>query len=499
MRIPGISVIYTMFFSSLFGLFFCSGGLVVTFCEERVAPVASQYALLVPLIGVFALLAAACGYRLLRGCWLPATPRKDDTRGTGGVTSRHLFFSTLLFTILVAACLVSLNLAASFFAVSWPMSGLHGVSPDVGKKAWGYHEKADSFVPVNLWGQRDREHTIRPQPGTYRMIFIGDSLLEDGAPVPLPFRLEEILNKAGRTPTDIINLGVTATDPDEYFFRLKRIGLPLQPNHCVLTFSAGTDFIQEPTLLSYGGISATYPRWSFLQILGLNSLDHVISNERRQVLRAWFKGGSLLKHELELKEIFGKTVDDQDTERTYLSFFPPNEQAQLKAVLTKASAAERSGLFSMLRHPDDGKFRSYYLDIATKVAKGLQPIDFVSAEYSFRWVQAAYELCRKKNIKFTLVIIPDGFTVDSRMSGYYAAIADMKVYMKYKDDATNRFVSQAMAARMDVIDLRGLLQGKPGAYLNMEGHWSQAGVDAVANYLSERISRGPAAGVRGAQ
>lgn len=489
-QIPRINVIYSMFFCSLLVLFFCSGGLIVTLCEVRVDPATRQIVVQSSVIVSAALLAVACAFRLLRGQWLPATARIGDSKGTDGVTGRNLAFSTLFFVLLISTSLILLNLAASFFAVSWPMSGLHGVSPDIGKKAWGYQEKTDSFVPVNSWGQRDREHTLRPQPGSYRMIFIGDSLLEDGAPIPLPSRTEEILKKSGQTATEIINLGVTATDPDEYFFRLKRIGLPLQPNHCVLMFSAGTDFIQEPTLLSYGGISATYPRWSFLQFLGLNSLDQVISNERRQVLRAWFKGGSLLKHELELKEIFGKTADDQDTERVYLSFFPPNEQAELKSVLAKASAAERSSFFSMLRHPDDGKFRSYYLDIATKIAKGLQPPDFTPAEYSFRWVQAAADLCRSRGVKFSLVVIPDGFSVDSRMSGYYTAIADMRAYMQYKDDAASRFVSHATAAGMDVVDLRELLQGKPGAYLNMEGHWSQAGVDAVAAYLAQRFTRG---------
>lgn len=79
------------------------------------------------------------------------------------------------------------------------------------------------------------------------------------------------------------------------------------------------------------------------------------------------------------------------------------------------------------------------------------------------------------------------------MSGYYAALADMKAYMKYKDDAARRLVSHATAAGMDVVDLRELLQEKPGAYLNMEGHWSQAGVDAVAQYLAQRINRGPVA------
>jgi hypothetical protein len=292
----------------------------------------------------------------------------------------------------------------------------------------------------------------------------------------------------GQTSYELINLGVSATVPDEFFFRLKRIGLPLKPNHCVMMYSSGGNLIQEPSLLSYSGISATYPRWSFLQILGLNSLDHVISNERRQVLRGWFKGGPLLKHELGLKEIFANTVDDQDTERTYLSFFPPEQQAQLKSVLYKSSAEVRSRFYKMLRHPDNAKFRSYYLDIATKVAMGLPVPNFISAEYSYKWVKAAFDLCRENGIKFTLVIIPEGFTVDSRMSDQYSAIADMKAYMKHKDEAVSRLVGLAVGTGMDVVDLRELLKNYPGAYLDMDGHWSQHGVDIVAEFLAKKIS-----------
>ncbi|MEI7816810.1 MAG: hypothetical protein WCI45_06410, partial [Desulfuromonadales bacterium] len=462
-------------------LFFSGGGLFVTFYEDSVQSATSDIAVLSTIITAAFLGVFFCCRSLLR-C------KPDDSNTDCTSRCNRLIFSLIFFIVLVTSTLVLMNLAASFYTVSWPMSGLHGVSSDVGEKAWLYHEKSEHFVKVNSWGQRDLERTLQPKPGTYRTIFIGDSFLENGAAVPLPFRTEEILKSMGRQSQEIINLGVSATDPDEYFFRLKKIGMHLQPSHCVMLFYAGNDFIQEPSLLSYGGISATYPRWSFLQILGLHSLDQIISNERRPVLRAWFKGGSLLKHELKLKDIFAKTIDDQDTEITYLSFFPLGEQAQLKSILHKSSAVDRSRFYSMLRHPDEGQFRSYYLDIATKVAKGLPSPDFVSSEYSFRWVKAASEYCRSKGVMFTLVVIPEGFTVDSRMSEQYSAIADMKTYMKHKDEAVGQLVSQAVETGIDVVDLSVLLRGVPGAYLNMDGHWSQQGVDAVAELLAKKIS-----------
>jgi len=478
------NTVYALLFASIIVLFFAGGGLLVTIIEDRVDSIIFEITVLTTVIVVALVLIVLCSRYLLNDLRFSGAGNKRATE-----EGRRTFcFTLLLFFLIVTSTLVLLNVAASFYAVKWPMSGLHGVGSDVGKRAWEYHENAPDFVQVNSWGQRDREHSLVPAPGAYRMVFLGDSMLEDGAPVPLPVRTEDILRSMGKTFAELINLGVSATDTDEYYFRFKRIGLPLQPKHCVLMFSSTTDFLQEPTLLSYYGISSTYPRLSFLQLLGLNALDQVISNNRRLILRAWFKGGPILKHELELKALFGKTKDDQETEKLYLTFFFPEEQIRIKAVLAASSAEARHRFFSMLRHPDEGKFRSYYLDMATNTARGVPLSTFIAADYSFKWVEAVYELCRKNSVKFTLVMIPDGFTVDSRMAECYSAIADMKAYMKFKDDAVTRLISHASAEGMDVVDLRDLLRQYPGAYLNMDGHWSRQGVEIIAGFLANRFA-----------
>ena len=461
-------------------LFFSIGGLAVTLLEAR-ASVARTEALLPGIVTG----AAICSVWI---CWRVMLRRHQGEAGPDGSALRKkVFFNLILVSLLVAVTLVMMNIAASFFTVTWPMSGLHGVSSTIGKQAWEYQSKAEGDVHVNSWGQRDVEHSVAPQAGVYRMVFVGDSFLEQGANVPLVARTAALLQ--GADPSyELINLGVSATEPDEYFYRLKRIGLSLQPNHCVMTFYAGNDFIHDRTLLSYGGVSATYPRLSFLQVLGLRSLDQIISNERRPILRAWFKGGALLKHELELQEIFGKTGNDRETEGEYLSFFPTESQNRLKSVLNSSSAEARNLFFTMLRHPDGGRFRSYFLDVATKAANGMPAPEYIDDSYAYGWVKASQELCRRNGVKFTLVVIPEGFSVDSRMAAHYAALADMRAYLKYLDDATGRFVNHARTDGMDVIDLRELLTNVPGAYLNMDGHWTQQGVDRIARYLADRFA-----------
>ena len=438
---------------------------------------------------VLMLIVITCSYRLVWGKWPLAAENRVSLRNEQDKTKRHFLLSVVYFFLMVTVCLVLMNLAASFFAVPWPLNGLHGVSPRVGKIAWKNFEKVRGFVPVNSWGQRDNERARIPAPDIYRIVFVGDSFLEEGAPIPLPLRTEEKLKATGMTNAEIINLGVSGTNPDEYYFRIKNIGLPLLPLKCVVFLYAGNDFIQKSNLFSVGGIVATYPQDSLLYILGLRSLNHVISNEKRQFLQTWFKGEGLLEKEKKLSEDFRNSQNDAETEEALLSFLSPNQQKQLKKSLHKAGQIDLHRFCDMLRHPDDGRFRSYYLMTAMAYALGWPAPQFISDEYTFRWVKAAFELCHHRDVDFTIVIIPDAFSVDSRMIEQWQPLANMKDYVRYTDDASNRFIIRAKDEGIDVVDLRDLLKINPGSYLNMDGHWSQHGVDVVAEFLAQRIRK----------
>lgn len=482
----GNQIFYPLLFMGVSGLFCSGGALLVTLFADNVESQPGTIAALSVCTVLSSLLMLLAGYRLMRGHGpLPSTSNVGDAEFVA--TRRHLLFSLLLFLLIVAVSLLSLNLTASFFSVSWPINGLHGVHPKLSKQAWSHFADDANTTPVNSWGQRDDETVRKTEKGTYRIIFVGDSFLEEGAPIPLPIRTEDILNVTETPAYEIINLGVSATAPDEYYFRIKNIGLPLAPQHCVLFFFSGNDFIQEPTLWSFWGLTATYPRDSLLSHMGLMALNHAITNRHRPVLKAWFHGGSLLALEKQTSEKFRNTEKDPETEAAMLSFLAPDEQSVLKKVLGKSSGASRSRFYQMLRKPDQGRFRSYYLDTALRSALGEPVPRFIAAEYSYKWVKATYDLCRKRGVGFTLVLIPDSFTVDARAAELWRPLADLKSYLQYKDEAASRLVSHARDDGMDVVDLRDVLQNTRGTYLNMDGHWSQQGVDLVAELLAKRF------------
>ncbi|OGU16339.1 MAG: hypothetical protein A2076_02855 [Geobacteraceae bacterium GWC2_53_11] len=483
------TLLYILFFACISLLLPCCGGVLVILLEDRVAPVTKELVVLGLVISVTATGALLSSRRILGGCTSPSVGETGGSEQSQAAVRRIFLFNVALFALLSTVSLVLMNLAASFYSVPWPLNGLHGVTPSVGKIAWGGFNKINGAVLVNSWGQRDNERAREPLPDSYRTICIGDSFLEDGAAIPLPVRMEERLKSRGLARHEVINLGVSATDPDEYFYRVKNIGLPMKPKHCVLLFSAASDFIQAPTLLSFGGISATYPRESLLHMIGLGSLNHVLSNNWRPMLRAWFDGGSLLEHETKLAAKFRATRNGAETEATLLSFFPAEKQQLLKDVLQQSPPEVRDQFYAVLRTPDEGKFHSHYLNLATRNAMGEAAPIFTASEYSYLWIKKTADLCRKRGVAFTLVVIPDPFSVDSRMIAQWRPVADMKAYMQSKDDATNRLIQHAESEKMDVVDLREVLRKTPGAYLNMDGHWSQYGADIVAEFLAQRFEQ----------
>ena len=145
----------------------------------------------------------------------------------------------------------------------------------------------------------------------------------------------------------------------------------------------------------------------------------------------------------------------------------------------------------MLRHPDEGLFRSYYLESALQNAGTIPPAQSpISCGYAYSWVKRAADLAFKRGIGFTLVLIPEAFHVDPRMDSQYALLADMRQVTLESRKATLALLARARSDGIDCFDLYQTLQGRSGTYLNMDGHWSRKGTmlaaRAVADHLRSR-------------
>lgn len=391
----------------------------------------------------------------------------------------------ILFGIVLVITLATAEFAARLVVPSWPTLGLHGVEPQVGGKAWTPIVRKSESIGLNSWGQRDRERTIKPANDVLRIAFIGDSFLEESTTTPLSVRVEDLLAQQN---VEVVNLGVSASSPDEYFDRLQQIALPLGASHCVVFVYAGNDFVESGrTLRSWGGVAAVYPRRSLMTSIGLFGVNHLLTNRQRPVLRAWLTAGDLRRDE-EYRRLVLSEVDAANLPALLLSVaqVPQEQEEQLRARL---QAPEMAGVYEMLKAPDGGQFRSYYLSQALTAA--MDPSwqwDENSEREALHWLTLASHACRKNDARFSVVIIPEGCQVDPRMAEQWRPLADMRRVTQATRDASMRLRRKLEAANIDVIDLHDGLQDLPGTYLNVDGHWSDLGVEKVAEILAKHLS-----------
>lgn len=395
---------------------------------------------------------------------------------------RRFVLATAYFALLAMASLGGAEAVASFFAPAWPALGLHGVAPGAGAQAWGRVARDTQAVSFNSWGQRDRERESRPRPGTERIAFVGDSLLEESTSVPVSVATERLL---GRSDLEIVNLGVSATQPDEYYYRARSIALPLGTRHCVLFLYEGNDLAQgsEITLPSLLGVAAVYPRESVLSLLGLTALNHAATNRLRPVIRIWGRAGELKADEESLALRIARAGDGEMP--ALLATLV--RRADRERVLKRLRRLDLEPFYAMLRQSDLGLFRSYYLSAALKaLAAGGRSGD-VTPAYAYRWVRRTRELCRARGVGFTLVIVPEAFQVDARMRELWLPLMDMRGLMAPERAASAELAKVCQGDGMDVLDLHAALAATPGTYLNPDGHWSALGVAVVARALADHL------------
>ena len=469
--------IYTVYFVFLGVFLLAAGGALYLLLGETPAPGLTGLQEATPAAGVAG---GAFAATMAAGTWLFLRDRKK------------LLFNSALFILIFLTSLYACEITARFFVPPWPAMGLHAVNPKRGNICYDRISRARQGVKSNSWGQRDRERTLRPAPGIYRVAFVGDSFLEDSTTVPVSLGTERDL---GQRNVEVLNLGVSATDPDEYFYRTKNIALPLGARLVVLFIYSGNDLgAHIRTMPAFLGICAPYPRGSFLDLAGCGALNHLIMGRDRPFFDAWFKAGDLNTREQHLGYLFSQMDDDQ-TRAFIFNKIPAMSAPCRDALAERLERPEMGEFFSMLRHPDAGLFRSYHLMAAFQAASVANAsVANVSDKNAWVWIKRTYELCRNRHRDFALVIVPVAFQVDPRVEKQWAPLADMRKLTAPMSVAAKRLADTARATGISVIDLHGVLRGIPGTYLNMDGHWSDKGSAVVAKtmagYLRKKIPSG---------
>ncbi|MBF0108336.1 MAG: SGNH/GDSL hydrolase family protein [Magnetococcales bacterium] len=398
-----------------------------------------------------------------------------------------LFRFAVIFFLWVVAVVVSLYLAnfvAGWWVPSWPVLGLHGVDPGLGRQGWGRVLDLEAGQGFNSWGQRDRERTVKPLSGVRRIAFVGDSFLEESAAIPLPLAVEK---KLARQDWEVVNFGVSATGTSDYFYRIKNIVIPLGADEIFLFFYVGNDF--SPDKLSTRlAIFSTYPKDSIASEMGLLALNHLVTNRHRNVLRVWQPGSRENLHEREQAMMHRlRTLDDAGVRRFLLdlSGFEGDRRERLRLVLARP---ESEYLFSALKTPDGGLFRSYMFEPLFHWAVGeayreekTLPEELIMGIYPR--MRAMKQVCADHGIPFSVVLVPMGFHVDPRYGETWSIFGNPQEYGSNRRQALRVFMERLRGDGVPVHDLTTTLDGVRGTYLNVDGHWSPRGIDQVGDEL----------------
>jgi lysophospholipase L1-like esterase len=109
---------------------------------------------------------------------------------------------------------------------------------------WIKAKEFTTHVRINPMGLRDRRQTYEKPPGTFRIVFLGDSFVEAVQVEQwqgVAEQLEARLNQGSPRPIEVINAGVAAYGTGQQMLLLEQEAYKYQPDLVLLLFFVGND------------------------------------------------------------------------------------------------------------------------------------------------------------------------------------------------------------------------------------------------------------------
>ncbi len=283
--------------------------------------------------------------------------------------------------------------------------------------------------PLNAEGFNDLEFEPK-KAGVYRIIGLGDSFAYGVVPYPQNYLtlLEEQLTRAGRA-TEVLNLGIPRTGPKEYLSVLVREGLALQPDLVLLSFFMGNDLLDS---------SALPPKRKLHEYSHVASLIHYAFSIRPQYEGREVHGGS------------------------YCDACPSMERETFLGVQER-----RGWQYLTARQPE----LMTLLDSASEALVRIQ------------------NLCRKKDIKLLVVLIPSEIQFDGDLQ------EEVKTRMGITAGWNYRQPGQMVTERLrqlgiDSVDLYDAFleaSARDTLYKPQDTHWNIAGNELAATHIARYV------------
>lgn len=421
---------------------------------------------------------------------------------------RRISFWAFLISLTVVAAVAAGEGLASFVVPPYPMRLLRpypikpGLQVESSQENEGTPANPELIPFINSWGLRDRERSIeRPSTIRFRSIFVGDSFLEGHQTrASISGRVEEIWAKNGDTTAEAINLGISATGPAQYFYRIKRFGLDLKPDLVLVMFYAGNDFVYErlgdevvppfirelpePSLLG-----AVAPRLTWFSV------------DRLRVAEA-ARNVKPIPNEFENLRNWTDLPPAERTDRLVAHmrrFYYPNlDEGVLREVLGRG---DNSFWATFRRNSQDrqylsGPFLYSLIDwetgswpVPSNPIEALQDqhLDLKRIDATFTWLVGMRRQVESRGARFVVAMAPTG-VVDPDYVEAWKAWPRYFSFSVSSDARHQRFVSKLRAEKFNVIDLREDLNDVTGTYRIGDGHWNERGHAIVAMRIARELA-----------
>lgn len=428
------------------------------------------------------------------------------------IDRKQLAFSAVFGVVLLAVTVVGVEFLASFYVPAWPARAMNPREP-APVRVLGTPFKNQPWLADgdNSWGMHHIERTVAKPPGAYRAVFVGDSFVESRfTPLSLPAAVEKRLPEADGRKVEAVNLGVGATDPRSYYYRIRDVALELQPDAVLLFIYAGNDFMAPnqgysiwPNWIdeSAGGslVGSIMPRTNWLLV---NRLD----------LSAFFRSRATAPANDEAMLFAAVTAPPEERLKRIVSYVktyhcPIVPEERLAEILSRGD-----NRFFGIAAPTDSGEQEYLLDWMFGTLMSWETRDFAVAanrqdvsrvmgmgqvDATFSWIEATQQLLSKRGVPLVVFLVPMG-SVDPDYAEFWKPWPRAYSWNYICDEWQSQLASMLSKAGIRSVDLRDDLSDVPDTYRKLDGHWSQKGQAIVSDRVAlelESLLRGSPAGM----
>lgn len=414
---------------------------------------------------------------------------------------KRVAFGAIYAVVLTVATLAGIEALASFYAPSWPARALRATGPvnPVSAAAEPFKDQPWLATPFNSWGMRDSERTVAKPAGAFRAVFVGDSFVESPlTPLSLPAAVARRFPESGRN-IEAIDLGVSATSPRSYYYRLRDVALNLSPDALLLFIYAGNDFVLGdqgytgsllPPLVdeSPGSslVGTLMPRTNWLAVNRLRLAESLMNKDPPPAEETTLydavhapSGERLPRLVAHLKKYYFPQLSDAEIgeilsrggNRFWRELGSPEGEREFLMGWTLANLLTwETGTFGVAASVQD--------------AGRLTSNSEVQAVLS--WIAAADRLARERGVPLRIFLAPVG-TIDPEYVEFWKPWPRAYSFNYVGEDREIRLAAALKAAGIPFVDLREDLAGVAGTYRKRDGHWTQKGEAIVADRVAREL------------